>query len=142
MNEVLAAAGLAEQERFLPIVARFVRRLHRFGVYYRDLKPSNLLASLTGDRPLVLLDHDRNRFRRLSLSPSEARRDLAALHAGIPNEVRSALRWRALRIYDPRWCSRGCWQAHVRPLLKEAAERHHRWRMPGLLGAHTTESVS
>lgn len=134
----LAITQVSGQERLdlLREIARFVRRMHVIGVRYRDLKPSNLLVrtgARAGER-LVLIDHDRNRFKRTATPPEVAGRDLAALHAGLPQEVRSTERWRALYAYDPQWTSRSHWFKYLRPLLREAAARQHRWQPPNLLG--------
>lgn len=130
---VLRVEGAARAE-LLGHVSRLVRRLHRLGVYYRDLKPSNVLVQLSASPPrIALVDHDRNRFRRREIAPWRARRDLAALHAGLPPQVRASERFLALRAYDARWTSRPAWRAHVRPLLREAAGRRHRWVPRALL---------
>jgi hypothetical protein len=123
------------REQLLRAVAQCVRRLHASGVAFRDLKPSNLLVREAHGRwDLALVDHDRNWFFRWPAPAALARRDVAALHAGLPPEVRAAERARALSAYDPRWLERGTWRRQVRPLLREAARRRHRWIPRRLLG--------
>ncbi|TAH34607.1 MAG: hypothetical protein EYC70_16885 [Planctomycetota bacterium] len=133
LHEAVLRVRGAQRAALLRELARLVRRLHLSGVAYRDLKPSNLLVD-PERHDFILVDHDRNRFLRRAVPPELARRDLAALHAGLPPEVRASERLRALRAYDPRWSRREMWRAHVRPLLREAARRRHRWMPRRLLG--------
>ncbi len=123
-----------ERAALLAAVAATVRALHRAGVAHRDLKPSNLLVDLEADDlDLRFVDHDRHRFLPVATPAVLARRDLAALHAGLPPEVRAAERLAALRAYDAAWTERPTWRRHVVPLLAEAAARRHRWRPRRLL---------
>jgi len=137
LQRVLPALAPPDRAELLAELAGMVRWMHHLGVAYRDLKPSNLLANedaTPGDR-LRLIDHDRNRFSRESVPAPQAMRDLAALHAGLPPEIRAAERIEALRAYDPALLERPAWRRLVRPLLTEAAERQHRWIPRALLGA-------
>ncbi|KAA3612719.1 MAG: hypothetical protein DWQ01_03160 [Planctomycetota bacterium] len=138
---ILELEGAARLE-LLRELAASIRRLHRAGVYYRDLKPSNLMVDLQAPpgRRLTFIDHDRNRFRRNEIGPQEARRDLAALHAGLPAEVRASERMIALRHYDCRWLRRSWWRRWIRPLLQEAAERRHRWIPRRLLSGEQNQA--
>ncbi len=129
LHEAVLQVSGEERRRLLEEVACLVARLHRSGVAYRDLKPSNLLVDLqapAGER-LRLLDHDRNRFRRPPVRLRQRARDLAALHAGLPPEVRAAERLRALRRYDPGLGMQPGWSLVVPSILEEAAARRHRW---------------
>jgi len=136
LQEAILRVEGGARARLLTLLARLVRRMHRLGVAYRDLKASNVLVDLARpERPvLALIDHDRNRFRRGPVGAPTARRDLAALHAALPPAVRAAERWRALRAYDPIWTRRCRWEKDVRPLLAEAAQRRHLWIPRRLLG--------
>ena len=131
---VLQVTGSARGE-MLATVARLIRCLHRAGVAYRDLKPSNLLVRLPGTRAADyrFLDHDRNRFLRSEVPEETALRDLAAFHAGLPPEVRASERMRALEVYAPDIHDRSTWQRMAPPILQEARERAHRWVARGLL---------
>ncbi len=123
-----------ERAQLLQTLAQTLRRLHRAGVAYRDLKPSNLLLHLPGTRleDFVFVDHDRNRFLAQTVPQALALRDLAALHAGLPNAVRTSERMRALQIYCPQIRQAACWQSCAPTLIDEAARRHHRWVPPAL----------
>lgn len=133
-----ALRKLSGQERanLLATVANVIRRLHRAGVAYRDLKPSNLLVALPGTQcsDFRFLDHDRNRFRSKEVPEAMALRDLAAFHAGTPAEVRAAERWRAMQVYMPEIQQREIWKRCMPALLHEAAERKHHWIPRKLLG--------
>lgn len=137
LDQVLVGLGQDARRALLAETARMVNWMHRLGVAYRDLKPSNLLADPAAARPdrLVLIDHDRNRFTRHRAGAALAMRDLAALHAGLPPAVRASERLAALREYDPALLERAAWRSQIRPLLREAAERDHRWIPRALLGA-------
>ncbi len=136
LQEALLRVEGEARARLLSALAGLVRRMHRMGVAYRDLKASNILADLsrTEEPMLALIDHDRNRFHPAPLDARIARRDLAALHAAMPPAVRASERWRALRAYAPVWTRRSFWKKHVRPLLAEAARRNHLWIPRSLLG--------
>ena len=131
---VLQVAG-AKRAALLANVGQTIRRLHRAGVAYRDLKPSNLLVQLPGTalEDLRFLDHDRNRFLRTEVPAKQAMRDLAALHAGLPAEVRASERLRALRSYSPQLLERKQWHRFIPALLEEASLRKHRWVAHSLL---------
>ncbi len=126
-------------------LARYARRMHLLGVAYRDFKPSNILVDYrtADDIEIAVIDHDRNWFRRTEIVPSRARRDLAALHAGLPNEVRATERLRALRIYGGAWREHRCdwghrgplWEQQIPKLFAEAIRRNRLWKPIGLLGA-------
>ena len=127
----LAVLELEGEERqdLLDQVAQLVRRLHLAGVAYRDLKPSNLMVRvpLVGEEDLRFVDHDRNRFSRDVVSEEVALRDLAALHAGLPPQVRASERMKALLRYDSSLAERARWSRLLPAVLQEAAERRHRW---------------
>ncbi|MDA0667917.1 MAG: hypothetical protein O3A95_09565 [Planctomycetota bacterium] len=125
-----------ERAALLAAVADVIHRLHRSGVAYRDLKPSNLLVALPGTQcsDFRFLDHDRNRFRSDEVPEVMALRDLSAFHAGTPAEVRATERWRAMQIYMPEIQQREIWKRCMPPLLHEAAERQHHWIPRKLLG--------
>ena len=133
-----ALRKLEGQDRLalLTTVADVIRRLHRAGVAYRDLKPSNLLVALPGTQcsDFRFLDHDRNRFRSEEVPEAIALRDLAAFHAGTPAEVRASERWQAMLTYMPEIKHREIWKRCMPPLLQEAAERKHHWIPRKLLG--------
>ncbi len=127
-HEAAARRHGRERAALLAAVAAEVRQLHRAGVAYRDLKPSNLLIGGDAGAPrLFFVDHDRNWFLGAEVPRLLARRDLAALQAGLPPEVRAAERLAALRAYDPGWLAGARWRRDVRALLREAARRAHRW---------------
>jgi hypothetical protein len=129
LHEAVVEVEGAARAALLTTVATVVRQLHRAGVAYRDLKPSNLLVRLPGTAAvdLRLLDHDRNRFRRQEIPRELALRDLAALHAGLPPQVRASERLAALRAYDPSLLQPRSWRRYLPALLEEAAARRHRW---------------
>ncbi|RMH03879.1 MAG: hypothetical protein D6702_04875 [Planctomycetota bacterium] len=135
LDRALLELEPAKRGHLLAETARYLAWMHRCGVACRDLKPSNLLADPQAPpgRRLVLIDHDRNRFRTEAVDRRLAIRDLAALHAGLPPEIRASERLRALLTYDPRLTARPEWRRWVRPLLEEAAARDHRWRPRRLL---------
>jgi tRNA A-37 threonylcarbamoyl transferase component Bud32 len=141
LQEAVVAMDGAARIALLENLARTVRRMHRAGIAYRDLKPSNLLvrASGTDITDLLFLDHDRNRFQADSVPREVALRDLAALQAGLPPEVRASERLRALKAYDPELLQREVWSQHIPALLQEAAARQHRW-IPRRLLAGTAEA--
>jgi lipopolysaccharide kinase (Kdo/WaaP) family protein len=125
-------------------LATFARRMHLLGVAYRDFKPSNILVDLhqPGLDAFALIDHDRNRFRRGEIGPARVRRDLAALHAGLPQEVRASERIRALRQYGSmpgqfpcNWGYSGAlWKQQIPKLVAEAQRRDRAWRAHRILG--------
>lgn len=125
-----------ERLALLTTAADVIRRLHRAGVAYRDLKPSNLLVALPGTQcsDFRFLDHDRNRFRTEEVPEAIALRDLAAFHAGTPATVRASERWQAMLVYMPEIKQRETWKRCMPPLLHEAAERKHHWIPRKLLG--------
>lgn len=129
LHEAVVQVQGAERQALLANVGETVRRMHRVGVAYRDLKPSNLLVQLPGTAlgDLRFLDHDRNRFLRTEVPAKQAMRDLAALHAGLPPSVRASERLRALSCYDPELLERKQWSRFLPGLLEEASLRNHRW---------------
>jgi tRNA A-37 threonylcarbamoyl transferase component Bud32 len=134
-EEVLHHEGPA-RAALLAALADTLRRLHRSGVAYRDLKPSNLMVGRDDDAPRFhFVDHDRNRFSSREVPRRIALRDLAAVHAGLPPAVRASERMAALRRYEPALAARPAWERDIPPVLAEAAARAHRWVPHGLLGA-------
>ena len=136
VQKALRKLSGVERRDLLASVADVIRRLHRAGVAYRDLKPSNLLVALPGTQcsDFRFLDHDRNRFRKEELPESLALRDLAAFQAGTPKEVRATEQWQAMLVYMPEIKQRETWKRCMPPLLHEAAERKHHWIARILLG--------
>jgi hypothetical protein len=142
---VVEKQGL-ERAELLAALARFARRMHLLGVAYRDFKPSNILVDLDAwpTVEFVLIDHDRNRFHNSEIAPPRARRDLAALHAGLPPEVRAAERLQALRIYGGPWRKHTCnwgyrgtlWEQQIPKLIQEAKQRDRVWKSHRLLEGH------
>lgn len=126
-------------------LARYARRMHLLGVAYRDFKPSNILVNYQAadSIEIALIDHDRNWFLGSEITPPRARRDLAALHAGLPNEVRASERLRALRVYGGPWREHRCdwgyrgplWEQQMPPLFAEAVRRNRLWKPIPLLGS-------
>jgi len=94
LQDALGQRTRREQRALLVELALLVRRMHRSGLWYRDLKPSNILVDQAADGAdrFVLLDHDRNRFSRTEISRRKAAQDLAAIHAGLERSVH----WRDL----------------------------------------------
>jgi len=91
-----------EGERLRTATARFVRDLHRGGIYHGDLKACNLYVQGhdEGAPALRLVDYDRVRFER----PVDHRRrvkNLAQLAASIPICVTRSDRLRFFREYAP-----------------------------------------
>ncbi|MGB0952086.1 MAG: lipopolysaccharide kinase InaA family protein [Planctomycetota bacterium] len=144
MHEAVLTVQGADRAALLANVGRTVRQLHRAGVAYRDLKPSNVLVQMPGTacEDLLFLDHDRNRFQPQAVQAETAMRDLAAVHAGLPPQVRATERLLALRHYDPELLERDCWQDLMPALLQEAAERAHRWIPHRLLGGAPADQSS
>ncbi|MDP6849737.1 MAG: lipopolysaccharide kinase InaA family protein [Planctomycetota bacterium] len=89
LQDSLAELSQKERRKLLQELGAFTLRLHQSGVYYRDLKPSNILVNqdASTENRFVLIDHDRNRFLRRQLRPTEAAKDLAALHVGLYKTV-------------------------------------------------------
>jgi len=140
---VLEKQGV-ERAEFLGALAKFARRMHLLGVAYRDFKPSNILVDPHASPAIefALIDHDRNRFHNSEIAPARARRDLAALHAGLPPDVRAAERLQALRIYGGPWRKHSCdwgyrgvlWEQQMPKLIQEAKRRNRAWKSHRLLG--------
>lgn len=142
LHEAVLEVEGVDRQRLLIDLAQLIRRLHQSGVAYRDLKPSNLLVQLGQDSSAPdwrFLDHDRNRFSSRDIPRRVALRDLAAVHAGLPPEVRASERMVALRSYDPRLVEKSAWKKWLPPVLEEAAARRHRWVPRDLLGAPCSE---
>lgn len=134
LHEAITRVEGRERAHLLAAFAREVRLLHAAGVAYRDLKPSNVLVRASASGPVFLfLDHDRNWFLPVATPLRLARRDLAAIHAGLPPAVRATERLLALRAYCAEWSAPPLWRRAVRPLLREAAARAHRWAPRRLL---------
>lgn len=142
-NVILELHG-DDRAALLAGLARYARRMHLLGVAFRDFKPSNIMVRFQAadDFEIAVIDHDRNWFLRHEIAPSRARRDLAALHAGLPNEVRASERMKALRIYGGRWRKHRCdwgyrgplWEQQMPKLFEEAVRRNREWKPIGLLG--------
>ena len=139
LHEAVVAVDGDARAALLANVADVVRRMHRSGVAYRDLKPSNVLVKMPGTAvsDLRFLDHDRNRFLRRSVPIKQAMRDLAALHAGLPPAIRASERLRALRVYDERLLKSEMWKRFVPSMLEEASLRKHRWIARKLLSGQS-----
>ena len=81
-------------------VADFLRRLHRQGVYHRDLKSSNLLVKEQGDHAWQFFLVDLAQVRFTHHMPEDLRmRNLAQLNASMPKRVGWADRLRCFRHY-------------------------------------------
>lgn len=138
LHEAVLQVEGEDRQRLLTDLAQLIRRLHQSGVAYRDLKPSNLLVKRGNGSEAHdwrFLDHDRNRFSSREIPRRVALRDVAAVHAGLPPEVRASERMLALRNYDPGLVDKDAWQKWLPPVLEEAAARRHRWVPRDLLGA-------
>jgi hypothetical protein len=143
LQDVLVAIQGKERAAVLAKLAHFTRRMHLLGVAYRDFKPSNILLryAAADDVEIALIDHDRNRFRGDEIRPGRARRDLAALHAGLPAQVRASERMQALRIYGGPWREHLCnwgyrgdlWDQQMPKLVAEAIRRDRLWKARRLL---------
>ncbi|NQU47580.1 MAG: hypothetical protein HQ519_02940 [Planctomycetes bacterium] len=152
LQDVLLTIQGTERAAVLAKLARYARRMHLLGVAYRDFKPSNILLryAAADDVEIALIDHDRNRFRSDEIRPWRARRDLAALHAGLPAQVRASERLRALRIYGGPWREHLCdwgyrgdlWDQQIPKLVAEAIRRDRLWKARRLLAGNSqTEGV-
>jgi len=102
LQDALKSKNRPAQRILLGELATFCKRMHRSGIYFRDLKPSNILVdqkAKPGQR-FVLIDHDRNRFTKHPLKAQQIAKDLAALQVGL----RTIVDWRdllfGLRRYD------------------------------------------
>ncbi len=138
LHEAVLQVEGEDRQRLLTDLAQLIWRLHQSGVAYRDLKPSNLLVKRGNNSEVHdwrFLDHDRNRFSSRDIPRRVALRDLAAVHAGLPPEVRASERMLALLSYDSRLADRAAWKKWLPPVLEEAAARRHRWVPRDLLGA-------
>jgi hypothetical protein len=144
LQQVIAETSGDARAALLARLAQYARRMHLLGVAYRDFKPSNILVRYRNadDIEIAVIDHDRNWFLGHEIPPSRARRDLAALHAGLPNQVRASERMRALRLYGGRWREhrsdwgyRGpLWEQQIPKLVAEAVRRDRLWKPVALLG--------
>jgi len=145
LQHVIAETSGDARAALLDRLARYARRMHLLGVAYRDFKPSNILVRYRNadEIEIAVIDHDRNWFLGHEIPPSRARRDLAALHAGLPNQVRASERMRALRVYGGRWRENRCdwgyrgplWEQQIPKLVAEAVRRDRLWKPIGLLGS-------
>lgn len=128
LQEAVLQLKGAAREALLQELATTVRCLHRSGVAYRDLKPSNILVypDAVDSARILFLDHDRNRFWRSAVPRRIALRDLAALHAGLPAQIGTSARMRALAAYDPALLQKATWQRFMPAVLREAAHRRER----------------
>lgn len=115
LQDALTKGTRSEQRDLLVGLALLVRQMHQSGIWYRDLKPSNILVdqAAEGVDRFVLLDHDRNRFLRREIRHRKAAQDLAAIHAGLERTVH----WRdllfGLKHYDMK----------MLPLVEDATAR-------------------
>lgn len=115
LQDALTKGTRSVQRDLLVALALLVRQMHQSGIWYRDLKPSNILVdqAAEGVDRFVLLDHDRNRFLRREIRHRKAAQDLAAIHAGLERTVH----WRdllfGLKHYDMK----------ILPLVEDATAR-------------------
>jgi hypothetical protein len=118
--------GREARRALLAGVADLVRRLHADGVYYGDLKATNVFVDVSRGATspvLALVDYDRVAFGR----PVGFRRrvkNLAQLSASVPSCIGRTDRLRFLLAASPTPAVEGEWKRHARAVLREVAGKN------------------
>lgn len=109
----------AEKLRLVRGFARFVRRLHRGGVYHGDLKAVNVFVSTApGEEPrFVLVDYDRVRFGR-RVGRRRRVKNLAQIAASVAVLVTRTDRLRFFRAWVPDENAKMAEKAYNRAVLR------------------------
>jgi len=109
---------------FLGRLARLVRRMHRRGVYHRDLKANNILVR---GNDLFIIDLDRVDFAR-NVPPEDCAWNLAQLNAAVGAPVTRTDRLRFFFAYagHTREIRLG-WKRWVWEIMRNTVLRGHHW---------------
>jgi serine/threonine protein kinase len=128
LQDYLKSQDFCSQSFSLQYLAKWAFELHSHGIWYRDLKPSNILVEpqSNGASSFVLIDHDRNRFLETNVPRSKAIQDLAALYGGFPDSLSPKCRLTFLEAYCDENSSSSFWESWVRPIEKLANQRRHK----------------
>ena len=120
----------ASRRAFAAAVGRHFQRLHRMGVFHRDLKTTNILVvgEATGPWAFYVVDLDRVRFGR-SLSRRRRARNLAQINASTPLVMSATDRLRFYHAYQgsDSWSEAG--KAFIREVIEQTRQRTCVWEL-------------
>jgi len=121
---------LRRKRRFTGALGRYLRKLHRKGIFHKDLKASNILVRRNLDEGyrFDLLDLDRMEFYDRPLPEGPRIKNLLQVNSALPAPLSRMDRWHGWRVYcsGPE-VSFADHRSVLAEIMEKSRERDHEW---------------